>query len=110
MATIQYQQAKAVGTTVTFAAATVGGDSIAPDDHGLVLVKNGDGTATTVTVVTPGVDKYGIARPDITFSVAASATAVLGPFPPDLGDQTTDKLVDLTYSKVTSLTVGAVRI
>lgn len=104
MATLNYQTAKTTGTTLTFTAAAVGGDAVRPNDGAYVLVANGDGTSTTVTVVVPGTDKYGLARPDITVSVAAGATAVIGPFPSDLASS---GLVNLTYSKVTSLTVAA---
>lgn len=106
MATLTYQAAKTAGVTLTMNAASGGGDAVAAKDNGVLIVKNGDATSTTVTVVTPGNDKYGVARPDVTFSVAAGATAVLGPFPKDLVDPVTH-LVGLTYSKVTALTVGA---
>ena len=106
MAVLVYQSSSPAGIALTLGAAAGGGDEIKPRKNGVVVVRNGDGTATVVTVVTPGLDKYGIARPDITLSVAAGATAVFGPFEADLG-AVADKMVDLTYSKVTSLTVGA---
>lgn len=109
MAQLSYQNPKPSGVTVTFASAAGGGDTLKPEENGVLLVRNGDATATTVTVVVPGSDKYGSARPDLTLSVAASATGAFGPFPKDLADPA-DGLIDITYSKVTSLTVAAVRI
>lgn len=108
MATLSYQQVKTTGTTVTFSAATSGGDAVKPNDRGLVLVKNGDSASHTVTVVTPGNDEYSQARPDVTVTVGASATAAIGPFPKDLADN--NGLVQLTYSAVTSVTVAAVQV
>jgi hypothetical protein len=109
MALLAYQNPKPSGVALNFTSAAGGGDTIKPEENGVLLVRNGDGTATTVTVVVPGDDKYGQARPDLTFSVAAAATAAFGPLPVDLGD-VSDDLIDITYSKVTSLTVAAVRI
>jgi hypothetical protein len=62
----------------------------------------------TVTVLTPGNDKYGQARPDIAVAVpATTGERLIGPFPADLADPA-DGLVAITYSGVTSLTVAAV--
>lgn len=106
MALIAYQQAKVTGTALTLSAANGGGDTMTANDRGVLVVRNGDGTSTNVTVVVPGVDKYAQARPDVVVAVAAGATTVIGPFPTDLADPA-DRLIDITYSKVTSLTVGA---
>lgn len=106
MATLTYTQVSYFGVSPTLAAASVGGDEIAVHASGCVIVHNADATATTVTVVVPG-SKYGQARPDYTVSVAAGATAYIGPFVGDLADPITRR-VGLTYSKVTSLTVGAI--
>lgn len=105
MAVLNYNASSHLGVALPFVAASAGGDTIAPAPNGVLLVRNGDTTATTVTVVVPG-DAYGQARPDYTFSVAAGATAAFGPLPRDLVN--TDGLVALTYSKVVSLTVVAV--
>lgn len=106
MAVLAYQGSKPTGVALNLVAASGGGDKVKPNDHGMFVVRNGDGTATTVTLVNPGSDKYGSARPDPTFSVAAGATVVFGPLPKDLADPSDGK-VGFTYSKTTSLTVGA---
>lgn len=108
MATLSYEQSKAVGEELTMAAASAGGDKVAPNPRGAVLVRNGDASSKTVTVDVPGNDKYGSARPNIAFAVPAGAIASLGPFPADLAGD--DGLVALTYSAVTNVFVGAVQI
>lgn len=109
MATLTYQQVTYAGLTPTLAAAAGGGDSVAPNDRGALMVKNGSGAGITVTIVVPGNTKYGIANPDPTVVVAAGATTLIGPLPTDLANPSTG-LVDFTYSGVTSLTVGGVQI
>lgn len=108
MATLNYQQAKVTGTAVTFAAATSGGDKVAPSTNSVVLVRNADTNPHTVTVAVPG-NQYGQARPDVPVVVAAGTTAVIGPFPTDLGDPT-DRLVHLTYDAVTAVSIAAVTV
>lgn len=108
MAALDYQQATVTGTTLTMAAAGASGDTIPVSGNGCLIVHNGDAAPKTVTVVVPG-SQYGQARPDITKVIAAGGYAVFGPFPSDLGDPT-DRLVDVTYSAVTSVTVGAISI
>lgn len=107
MAVINYQKVGHLGSAVPFVAAGAGGDDILPNARGVVLIRNGDTTATTVTVDVPGTT-YGVARPDYTLSVAAGATAALSGLPADIRD--TDGFVSFTYSKVTSLTVAAIEI
>lgn len=103
MATITPQTSTHMSIAVTMAAAAAGGDKVHP--NALTLIRNADTTATTVTVVVPGT-AYGIARPDYSFSVAAGEIASVGRFPTDLANA--DGTVDLTYSKVTALTIGSV--
>lgn len=109
MATLGYQQVAIGGLAPTLAAATSGGDAIAPNDRGALMVKNGGGSPINVTVAVPGNTKYGLANPDPVVAVAAGATALIGPFPSDLADPTTG-LVAITYSGVTTVTVGGVQI
>lgn len=102
MAQISKQQAKVQGTTLTYGAAAAG-DKVAPDDDAALHVLNGSGSTITVTIATPGNDKYGQARPDIAVPVAAGAHAVIGPFPDDLADPT-DGLVAISWSSTTTVT------
>lgn len=110
MAELAYQQVDIDGTVVSFAAASAGGDTVPPDDRGVVLVNNGSAGAITVTVAVPGNTKYGQPQPDVASeSIGASAIGAIGPFPADLADPA-DGLVHLTYSAASSVTVAAVRV
>lgn len=108
MAQLSYQQAKTTGQAITMQAASGGGDSVTVAENGALLVRNGDASSKTVTVVVPGT-QYGQARPDIAVVVAAGETALIGPFPFDLADPVT-RLVNVTYSAVTAVTVAAITI
>ena len=109
MATLAYQQSAIGGAAVTMAAASGGGDKVAPNKRGALLVTNGDASSKTVTIAVPGNTKYGQANPDVAVVVAAGVTKLIGPFASDLADPTDGK-VAITYSAVTSVTVAAVSI
>lgn len=108
MATLTYKQVAIGGTNPAPAAATGGGDKIAPSDRGALLIANGSGGSLTVTIDVPGNDKYGQARPNIAIAIPAGEARLIGPFPNDLAG--TDGLVAITYSGVTSLTVTGITI
>lgn len=107
MALIAPQTAKILGTTITYAPATAGGDTVSPSGRACLHVRNGSAGAVTVTVVTPGNTRYGQADPDVPVTVAAGAEVAIGPFPSELADPSTG-LVGVTYSAVTSVTVALV--
>lgn len=109
MAVLGYQQVAIAGLAPTLVAATVGGDQLPTNDRGALMVKNGSGSSINVTVNVPGNTKYGLANPDPVVAVAAGATELIGPFPSDLADPA-DGLVHITYSAVTTVTVGGVQI
>jgi hypothetical protein len=110
MALLALQTSKVGGTALTFTAAGAGGDTFTSGQKALI-VRNASGAAITATVVTPGTDKYALARPDIT-SVSIPLTTgvvIIGPFPSDLEDPATG-LVTVTYSATASVTVALVAI
>lgn len=108
MATLTYKQPVIGGTDPAFAAASGGGDKVAPNDRGYIHVKNGGGSPITVTIDVPGNTKYGLANPDPTISVpATTGERIIGPFPADLANPS-DGLVAITYSGVTSVTIAAI--
>lgn len=109
MANLSFQNAKITGGAVALAAASAGGDTVAPNSRGAVLVQNGSGALVTVTVSVPGNTRYAQPEPDVAVAVAAGAFALIGPFPQDLADPS-DGLVHLTYSSATSVEVAAVSI
>ena len=101
MTALTGQVPRVVGTDLTSANPTATtGDTVPVGSK--VLVSNGSGSSITVTVVVPGNDTYGSARPDFTKTVAAGALTQLGPFPNDLADPATG-LVTVICSSVSSV-------
>lgn len=100
MATLTVQDARAGLQSITMGAAAGGGDSVPQGTKAawslpvILLVRNADATSTTVTV-------RGVAY----VVPATTGTAVIPIFGIYFGG-----LVPVTYSKVTSLTVAAVRV
>lgn len=107
MALLTNQQAAVTGKAVTFAAAAGGGDTVNIDGTIVLIVRNGDASSKTVTVVRPGTE-FGAAVADVPVTVPAGETWVIGPLPQSFED--TDGLADITYSAVTSVTIAAVRV
>lgn len=109
MANLTPQVTAVGGTTLTAVTPTATvGDTVPLGCK--VRVENGSGAGITVTVVTPGNDQYGLARPDITKSVAAGAAALFGPFPFDLGDPANSNLVTIICSSISSVTLEVVSV
>lgn len=105
MATLALQQVTPGGLGVTYTAAGASGDLVPCGEHNVLHVKNGSGSAVTVTVdsVTPcsqGFDH------NLVVSVAAGAEQVIGP----LGGRfaASGNVAAVTYSSNTSVTVAAV--
>jgi len=91
----------------TFAAATVTtGDTVVAGNDTFVVVKNGGGSPTAVTVVVPGTDEYGNAKPDLAVSVVNGTERYIPLRSAGLIDPTTG-LVTVICSPVTSVTIGA---
>lgn len=107
MALLTPQSSAVTGTNLTMSAAAGGGDTIVGGSTTYLLVRNGDASPKTVTIVRPGTT-YGTADPDISLAVPASGIAIFGPIPSEFADPA-DGQVDITYSAVTSVTVAAVR-
>lgn len=108
MALLEHQLLDPAGTKITFAAAASGGDTYkVDDDKSILLVKNDDAAAKTVTLVTPGTVR-GLAIPDRQVTVDAGSVEAI-PLYRDLYRDPADGLVDITYSAVTSTSVAVVR-
>jgi hypothetical protein len=108
MATLATQSITRAGAAPSYAAATGGGDRFTPGQRTFLHVKNGSGGALTVTVssqsrsVIPNVSITSLA-----VSVPAAGERMIGPLPPEIFMATDGTgLGDITYSGVTSLTVG----
>lgn len=107
MANLIPQTTAVIGTALTAYSPTVTvGDTVPIGSR--VIVQNGSGGSINVTIVTPGTDQYGNARPDIVTAVAAGAKTAFGPFPYDLGDPANSSLVTLICSSVATITLHVV--
>lgn len=107
MAVLSAQQINRAGAVPSYAAAAGGGDSFPPGQDTWLHAKNGSGGAITITVVTPGTDAIGNAVADTVVSVGAGAERVWGPFPAVYYANPATGNADITYSAVTTLTIGA---
>lgn len=108
MALLATQSITRAGLAPSYAAAAGGGDTFTPDKNTYLQIKNASGGAITVTIVTPRNDAWGNAIADNTVSVpATTGDRLIGPFPAEVYGDPTTGLASITYSGVTSLTVGA---
>ena len=107
MATLSYKRVAYAGLDPAATAASGGGDIMPMNDRGFLVVKNGGGSAVTVTIAVPGKNKFGSNNPALTVSVPASAERYIGPMVADLHDPAVGGIA-ITYSAVTSVTVAAV--
>lgn len=108
MATLTVGAISRSGLTRSLASAAVGGDEFANDGKTFLEVANGSGSSITVTIATQmTVDGKAVA--DDAISVGAGVTKQIGPFPPHIYNDANGK-VQVTYSAVTTVTVGATRL
>ena len=104
MATLSIQEVVRAGLNPTLSAATAGGDEFANTGKEFIYINNGHTGAQTVTIVTQQtVDGQAVA--DRTVSVPAGEFRLIGPFPVATYNDSGNK-TQLTYSGVTSLTIG----
>ncbi len=95
----------AAGITPTLAAAASGGDTVPTGNRTFIAVKNGSAASITVTcVTTQTVSDLAVA--DAIVTVAAAGEKWIGPFPASLFANASG-YVDITYSAVVTVTVGA---
>lgn len=107
MATLATTALVSAGNAVPFVAASAGGDAAATGDSVVLLMKNGDASPHTVTLVTPGtVD--GLALADRPVVVAAGTTAAI-PLK-DIYLNSATNLASFTYDAVTAVTVAVVKV
>jgi hypothetical protein len=110
MATLATQSIVRAGLNPALTAAAGGGDKFTPDSNTFLRVDNGSGGALTVTIVTPRNNAIGLAVDDVAVSVPAGGSRLIGPFPAEYFANPADGLASVTYSGVTSLTVGALKV
>lgn len=90
-------------------AAAGGGDAFAPGADTFVRINNAGGAPITPTFVTPG-SVRGNAIADGGGAVTNGQSRMFGPFPADTYADPTTGLVTVTYSGVTSVTIGVFKI
>lgn len=93
------------GVLESLVAASSTGDQFPNDGKVFLVVRNGGAAAITVTVDATSSVK-GVPFQDVQFSVAAGETRFAGPWPPEIFNDSNGR-VNITYSSVTSVTVGA---
>src|SRR5687767_11742508 len=112
MATLTTQVITRAGVAPTYAAAAGGGDACETGDDIFLQVKNGSGGAITVTLAIPASASTtpNVAYTNTTVSVpATTGDRMIGPISNIYKDPTTG-MATITYSGVTSLTIGAFRL
>lgn len=108
MALLNQQQVTITGTTPAYVAVAAT-DTVVPDERGFVIVKNGNASPDTATVVVPGI-AFGQAKPDVPVTVPASTgERWIGPMTPDLADPVTG-LISITHSVTATVTCAYVRV
>lgn len=111
MATLSTQAVNRAGVGPTYAACAGGGDRFTPSSNTYLHVKNGSGGALTVTVAATRVPKPNQTISNNVVSVPAAGERMIGPFPwEDYVATDGSGLADITYSGVTSLTIGVFQI
>ena len=105
MATLTVQEVSLTGDDITTSAAAGGGDRVSNDGKISLKVVNGHSGAQTVTIARNRKCNQGFQH-DVAIAVGAGETAYIGPFPRD----EFASIIDITYSGVTSLTIGAFRV
>lgn len=91
----------------TLVAAAGGGDQFTNDGRTWLKITNGGGAPITVTIVSQRACDQGTVH-SIVNSVTNATTELMGPFSDRYNDAT--GFVQVTYSAVTSVTVGTLRL
>jgi len=112
MATLTTQVVNRAGTIPTYGAATGGGDAMSCSDDSFLHVKNGGGSAITVTLAIPaGASGYpNVAYTNTIVSVGNGSEKMIGPIKAAIYADPVTGLCTITYSAVTSVTVASVQV
>ena len=111
MAALTVQSINRAGAAPSYVACTGGGDTVVPGSNTFLHVKNGSGGALTVNLAIPAATAQFPNVPyttPVAVSVPAAGERMIGPLPPQLfADSSISGSMNITYSGVTSLTIGA---
>jgi hypothetical protein len=112
MATLTTQNINRAGTAETLVAATGGGDACEVGSGMMLKVVNGGGAPITVTLNIPAARTYepNVAVTSPAISVPNASHRWLGPLDAATFADVTTGLCTITYSGVTSVTVGAFKL
>lgn len=109
MAALTTQRLTYPSATITTQAAAGGGDTVTPGDSTRLMVRNGSGVSINVTIPRyPLVDPEGVAETSLVVAVPAGAERWIGPLSGTRFANPANGNVEVTYSAVTTVTVGAV--
>lgn len=107
MAELTVQSIADSGLAPTYASAAGGGDEFTWSERAFLHVKNGDASAITVTISSQySSPPDGTAAADLEVTVDGSGEKMIGPLNRQ-GYRDGDGMVQVGYSAVTSVTVGA---
>jgi hypothetical protein len=106
MAILTAQVVTTGGLAPNFASASAGGDQAPISKQSFLVVRNGGASPITATVVTPGTVK-GLPIADASLTVAAGGSGFV-PLDSIYRDPATGRAA-ITYSAVTSVTVGVIQ-
>jgi len=97
------------GITPTLTAAEAGGDEFVNSGRDFIHIKNGDAAAMDVTIDSQVDCNQGVDHDVVVTIPATNGEKFIGPFPKDRFNDTAGK-VQITYTAVTSVTIGIVRL
>ena len=108
MANLSIQQISQTGLAPTMQAASAAGDVYSPSSQTILVIKNGDTVAHTVTIQVTAT-AYGEPVPNVAVTVPAGATVLGGPY--DAGEVAGPTgLASITYDAVTNVSIAAVQV
>lgn len=109
MALLTPQTIVMTGITPTLVAADVGGDEFVNSGRDFIHIKNTNASPIDVTINSQALCDQGVDHDvDVTIP-ATTGEKFIGPFPKDRFNDTAGK-VQITYSAVTDVTIGIVRL
>lgn len=109
MAELTPQVVVLAGITPALVAAEAGGDEFENSGRDFIHIKNGGGSPIDMTVNSQAACSQGSDHDVVVSIPATTGEKFIGPFPKDRFDDAANK-VQITYSAVTSVTIGIVRL
>ena len=108
MAVLTVEKIVRAGVVPSLVAASGGGDEFANNGREFLYVKNDDAAGKDLTFdIQVTVDEQTVTDRQVT--VAAGTVRLIGPFPPQVYNDANGRL-QITYSAVTSLTIGVLKV